>query len=756
MSNPGWAAFAAGISLLLLLPFLPDESYVALAGLALLVLSLRLRFLRVPAWLLLGLAWGVWHARAYLEDRIPQAWEGRPLTVEARIVGLPHPSAHGRLGIRVLPLRTSSQGLPLPGARYWELTGEPADFRPGDVWVLTVSLKRPHGSVSPNAFDLEEWLMSEGVTATGTIRQARLLKAGNWSMDRWRLSIRERFQPLIIDKPDAAIALSLLTGDRAEIDDDRLRLYQSAGISHLLAISGPHVLLFAVAVAGALRWLAGRRPVLFRRMPFQRWQWPVLLAAAIAYGCLAGASLPTMRTLVMLALCVLARMSGREADAWSVLWRALALVLFWQPLSVHAAGFWLSFGAVALIMLWGGIRRRGSALMQAAGLQLYLFLAMLPLGLLFFGQVSLIAPLANAVAIPLISVLVVPLLLAGLMVGYGWHHAGMACWYWAGCLLERLDDLLAWMTTHGAGLFYWRPGPVALISLSLALAMFLAPRRLALRAPATFLLLPVVFARPLPERGELRMAVLDVGQGLSVVLHTRSHSLLYDTGPGPLAGRDVVLSYLYGAGIRRLDRLVLSHNDLDHTGGAAEVIRGIPASEVVYSALPEAYRPGLESRQQFCRQGQHWDWDGIRFRVVSPGPSLAGAADNNRSCVLHVQGEGFSILLTGDIETPAEQALLGSGEDLRADVLVLPHHGSNTSSSPAFLQAVQPRLGIVSAGYRNRFGHPAARIVERYRSARIPLDSTILSGTLDYRFAPGGHIDRESWRTGRHYWRNSS
>ncbi|HEX5277154.1 MAG TPA: DNA internalization-related competence protein ComEC/Rec2 [Fluviicoccus sp.] len=755
MSSPACAAFAAGVALLLFLPVLPDAAIPALLGVACLVLSLRIRQLLVPAWLLLGSAWGIWHASAYLADRIPDILEGSPLSVQVRIAGLPEPTAHGRISIRVKPLRSHDTFRHFPAGRQWVLNAPAADYRPGESWLMTVSLKRPHGAASPDAFDYEEWLMSEGITATGIVRKAQRVSFGTESVDAWRLRIREQFTPLIADKPEAAIALSLLTGDRALVSDDLVGMYQAAGISHLLAISGPHVLLFAAGMVSLLRLLVGLRPAIYRQLPFSRWQWPVLLLAALAYGALAGNSLPTRRTLVMLALCAMTRMAGRETDAWAVLWRSLALVLLWQPLSVHAAGFWLSFAAVALIMLWDGRRQPGGSLRQAASLQGYLFLAMLPLGLLFFGQVSLVSPLANAAAIPLISLIVVPLLLVGLIAGFGWTDAGMACWYWAATILEGLGQWLAWLVGEGQALLSWRPGGAALLFLTLALLVWFFPRRLVPREISLALLLPVFLVRQPPAPGELQMAVLDVGQGLSVLLRTRHHALLYDTGPTPLAAQGVILPYLYGAGIRKLDRLVVSHNDLDHTGGADKVIRTMPVDSVFFSAPPEGYRLRPDSQRYFCRAGMSWQWDGVSFDMLGPVSARPDMTDNNRSCVLKVGGQGFSVLLTGDIEAAAEQALLDSGANLQARWLVLPHHGSKTSSTPDFLKAVSPQTGIVSAGYRNRFGHPAPKVVARYRLLGIPLESTVTSGSLVYTLRPGGDFVRQEWRPGRHYWHNS-
>jgi competence protein ComEC len=251
------------------------------------------------------------------------------------------------------------------------------------------------------------------------------------------------------------------------------------------------------------------------------------------------------------------------------------------------------------------------------------------------------------------------------------------------------------------------------------------------------------------------MTVLDVGQGLAVVLQTRRHNLLYDTGPTPMAGERVVLPYLTGAGIRKIETLVLSHNDSDHTGGAEGLMRRLPVDRLLYSALPEGYQPDDRTRQAFCRAGEGWQEDSVDFRFLSPGPGLSGAADNNRSCVLRVSGPGFSLLLTGDIEKETEAALIDEGALEPVDVLVLPHHGSKTSSTAAFIEALHPRRGVISSGYRNRFGHPSPVVVQRYREAGVALDSTIPGGTLVYEWMPGHPMTLYRERDRRHYWRIS-
>jgi competence protein ComEC len=750
MVKMGWPAFAGGVSLLLAFSSLPDPRWLVCGSLLGLLVGIYQPIARQAGWLLLGLAWGVWQAGQYQHRLIPVALEGQSMEIRARIDGLPLPAPHHRIRVRIIPEQLG----PWPSGQMWEMNAPAGDYRPGDLWRFKVSLKRPQGSASPGAFDLEAWMMSEGVTATGIIRSASRLTSGRGGIDRWRLDIREDFAALALDKPEAGVVLALLTGDRALVPETVNELYQATGISHLMAISGPHVLLFAWAVCWFFRRVVSCFPRLYRYQPLPGMHWPLMLLAAIGYGALAGFGLPTVRTLVMLAVCTVARLGGRQPDSWAVLGQSLGLVLLWQPLSVHAAGFWLSFGVVALIQLFAGWKSRQPSWWQAVRLQFWLFAVLAPITLLIFGKLSLISPLANLPAIPLVSFVVVPLAIGGLLIGSAWSAAGEACWYWATCVVEALNRFLHVLIDSGPEVIRAAVTPLTLVFLAGTVFILMAPRRMTPRLLALFCLLPVLLRTSAIPHGHLRMAVLDVGQGLAVVLQTRQHVLLYDTGPSESVGERVVVPYLDYAGIRRLDRLVLSHNDLDHTGGATPVIAAVPVREVLFSALPETYRPAVESRQDFCQAGTAWQWDGVDFLILSPGSGMGQLKDNDRSCVIRVSGAGYSVLLTGDIEAVAERGLLQHADALRSDVLLLPHHGSQTSSTAAFIAAVRPGLGIVSAGYRNRFHHPDKRVVGRYRLAGVPLVSTVESGTLRYEWGPGGFIHRETWRGGRHYWQN--
>lgn len=787
--NKWLLGLAAGLMLLTVLPALPPLWLCISAAAVLLVLALRWRRLLPLAALALGLCWSVWQAGQALAARVPHEWEGQNLWVKGRVVDLPVSSMPAGVRFRFQPTCVRSKTMPACQAAdgLWQLSSREAlPVRPGEVWSLAVRVKRPHGSVSPGSFDSEGWLLEEGVSASGYVVQGHREAAGSWSMDEFRLRVRERFQdefsrtrvvavpahasadddepaaPAVhiehVVEPEAGVQLALLTGDRALVPQDSWALYSRTGITHLMAISGPHITLAGLVVAFFLRRLLGRFPRIALRFPIPELCLLAGFLVSIAYSFLAGLGIPTERTLLMLAVGVWAVWRRRELPAFAVLLRALVLVLLAQPLAVQAAGFWLSFGAVALLMLlaWS---IPGEAVWREFGrTQMIVTLGLLPLTVAIFARVSLVAPLTNLVAIPLVTFVVVPLGMLGLLADSVWHAAGVFFWHLGIWTLQGLDWGLAQMAAWSWAAVSWSLPPLAMLSLVLAITCLLLPRGLPGRWLALFFLLPVIWARqPMPE-GSWRFALLDVGQGLSVVVQTRNHILIYDTGPafgpGADAGGRVVLPYLHWAGARQVDTLVLSHDDLDHTGGARSVIEGIPVTREL-GAWPASVS-SLSTPHEPCAAGQDWTWDGVHFEVLFPWPGLELKGDNNQSCVLRVEGAGHTLLLPGDLEKPGEMQLVEQDAGyLHADVLVLGHHGSATSSSPAFLTEVSPQVALVSAGYRNRFHHPSAKVIDRVESMHLPWLSTVDSGALIYDFRsgqPGLPVPLAWRRAAGHYW----
>ncbi|MES1944333.1 DNA internalization-related competence protein ComEC/Rec2 [Salinisphaera sp. PC39] len=622
----------------------------------------------------------------------------------------------------------------------------PPALAPGDCWRLRLRLSAPRGSLNPGGFDYEAWLWRERIGATGYVREAeRCADDATAPLARWRHAAAGRIAAALDGDPVTGLVQALSLGERGDITDDQWRVLRRTGTTHLFAISGLHVGLIAAAVFLGLRravpWLYPRpRPAALTVAA------AAAALAATGYALLSGFDLPARRALIM-TLAVLAAVLLRRRTAPSRLLAVAALaVLAADPFAVLAPGFWLSFGAVAwLLYLAGGRGRPGPAFWLR--LQPALALALLPLTLYWFGEASLAGAVANAVLIPAFAVLVPAVLLTVL--------AALALPALAGPLLAALAVVLdagwrllaALADVPGAYLVLPTPGLPALVVALAGAAWLLAPRGVPGRWLGVLGLLPLLLGPPAPAHGGFRLTLLDVGQGLAAVVRTAEHTLLFDAGPRYRTGFDtgaaIVVPYLRSQGVRRLDRLVLSHGDIDHRGGVA----------AVRAALPVAATLGVDQAAP-CRDGRRWTWDGVEFRVLHPGPG--DWRGNDASCVLSVTGPGGRVLLTGDIEAPAERRLLAAhGESLRAAVLVVAHHGSASSSSAPFLAAVAPDYALVPAGWRNRWGFPAAAVRQRLREAGAEVRVTGAQGALRVDVDPvDGVAAPRAWRAqAARFWR---
>jgi competence protein ComEC len=726
------------------------------------------------AGLLLGYAWAALLAHQTLARELAPADEGRDLTVVGIVDSLPSRFDQG-LRFNLLVERTETPGTTVPPrialSWYADRRGEsslPSDIKPGERWRLTVRLQRPHGNANPGGFDYEAWLLEQGIRATGYVRiddRNEKLDAFvprlNTLVERSRAVLRDRILGRLRDKQYAGVIVALVIGDQRGIDQSDWQVFNRTGIGHLISISGLHITMIAgLAALGASS--------LWRRSFFTAAQLPLKLPAqkvaaltgaliALLYVLLAGFGVPAQRTLYMLSVVALALWTGRLSGVTHVLCAALGVVVVLDPWAVLWPGFWLSFGAVAVILFGGhgrvGPRETGlKANLQMAGqTQWSVTLGLVPLTMLLFGQVSLVSPLANAVAIPLVSFIVTPLALLGSLLPdplCGWlllaAHATVAA---LACVLAYLSALPAAV---------WRaPAPqlwVFLLALGGTLWM-LMPRGWPHRWAGAAAWLPLLLQMPEhPAPGAFRVTAFDVGQGMALLVETPRHRLLYDTGPGYAPGADagsrVLLPYLRMRGIGALDGMVVSHSDSDHTGGALAVLgelkvgwlaSSLPASHPIARAAP---------RHLHCAAGQRWQWDGVRFEMLHP--AAASYADpvpkaNARSCTLRITNGHTAILLAGDIESAQEAALVRTSADgLQANVLLAPHHGSGTSSTLAFLQAVHPSLGVFQVGYRNRYKHPKKEVYERYGQLGIERLRTDEMGALTLDFDTGVHS--QSWR----------
>ncbi|MDD5271715.1 MAG: DNA internalization-related competence protein ComEC/Rec2, partial [Methylovulum sp.] len=631
-------------------------------------------------------------------------------------------------------------------------------IKAGQIWTFTVKLRQPHGTLNPGGFDYERWLFTEGIGATGSVRpypKPLLLAQASWRtpIALWRQAINDRLSALPIKPEHIALLKALTIGFGNDISPAFWDIFRQTGTTHLVVISGSHIGL----IAGLVYWLVAR---CWAWTAYLAWSPPrvaamAALAAGIFYAALAGFSVPTQRAVVMLAVMMLAIICQRPVRPFHTLALALFVVLVYDPLAVLLPGFWLSYFAVAVIVYAiSGRLGQPHYLSEAIRINGYTSLGLSPLLLFFFQQVSLCAPLANMVAVPIISFLLVPLALLATLLLFVYAPVAQVLITALDYLLQGLMWVLAWFA-HWPWATINQPQPSwwALLLALVGLAWLLAPRGLPARFLGLVLLLPLLLpSRQKLHPGELKMTLLDVGQGLSVVVQTAGHWLVYDTGAKFSAqsdsGQQIVLPFLRLHGVAHLDTLVISHGDNDHIGGAVSLLRELPADKLLTSVpqqLPD-YTP------ETCKAGQSWQWDGVEFTILSP-PPLVFTSDNDTSCVMKIDSAYGSVLLTGDIEAKAEIWLLKTyGVQLRAEVLIAPHHGSKTSSTFSFLHTVLPETVLIPAGFQNPFGHPPARTLQRYQEVGAHWLNTADSGAITLDYVSGGNALTSFRQTQARYW----
>lgn len=736
------------------------------AAAALALLSRRAGFVPRTLWWWTWIAWwagaGFLVATAWahvrLADALAQEWEGRDIRLRGVVARMPQQHADGtqRFLFDVEAVATPSAQVPGRIALTWYAGSGAAttQLRPGQRWQLTARLRRPHATANPHSPDLERWYLERGIRAVGYVRPApaRLLDAavprpGYW-VERLRAAVRARLQSDLAGVPVAGVLSALAIGDQDAIAPRQWQVFSATGVNHLMSISGLHITMLAAMAFALTRRIWARVPCLALRIPSQRAAMLAGIAVGAGYALVAGFGVPAQRTVLMMAVMGAALWSGRPVRGRDSLALAALVVVAIDPWAAVSPGFWLSFGAVSIILyVAGGRLRPGNWIAQWGRVQWAITLGLVPLLLALFQQVSLISPIANAVAIPAVSLGVVPVTLAGLLVP-GDLLLGAAAQFmqWTWLLLEALSGYpLATWSRHA-------PAPWVLAFGLAGVAWLLAPaglpaRWLGLTACVPLMLLPP--GRPL--HGEVWLDVLDVGQGQAVLVRTHRRALLYDAGPSfrgeTDAGARIVVPHLRGTGVRRLDALVISHDDRDHSGGAASVLAALPVARVLSSARGYGER---------CTRGMRWTWDGVEFALLHPDDAdynQQRRRDNDLSCVLHVRSAHGSVLLSGDIEAAAEGALVRrDAAAVRADMLLAPHHGSTTSSGQDFLRNVQPAIAIFTVGYRNRFGHPAQAVLQRYEQANARTWRSDRDGAVHLRLQASGTVV-DSWRAkGARYW----
>lgn len=721
-------------------------------------------------WLMAGalLGWGLTGARAvaYQGGALDPVWQARDVQVVGRVASLPQLDEQSERFEFVLE-SAQHQGRPLALPRrvqlsWWALSPERRVVA-GERWAFTVRLRRPHGLFNQHGFDRELWWWERGLLAVAQVRDGpsgaapKRLGMTPWHPIEWaRQQWVQRIEHRVPSAREAGLLAALAVGDQNAIAADDWTLFRITGVAHLMSISGLHITGFAWLATALLGWgwrRAGRHwPALLLRWPAPGVaNWGGLLLAVV-YAGLAGWGVPAQRTVCMLAVAVALRASARQWP-WPVAWLAvLGVVVVLDPWAMLQAGFWLSFVAVALLMLsprpamvhgvalW---RRAPAALGRMVAEQSRLTLALAPLTLLLFGQASVVGLLANLLAIPWVTLVLTPLSLLGAVLPWAWDAAAWA----AGVLLAALSPLAQWpMAQLVRPVVPWPMGAMAVFGAALAVMRW----PMSWRVAGVLLALPaLLWSPPRPAPGQFEVLALDVGQGSAVLVRTAGHSLLYDTGPrwGPTsnAGERVVVPALQARG-EVPDMVVVSHRDSDHAGGSAAVA----------AAWPQArWRSSYdEDPARRCVAGQRWQWDGVSFEVLHPSAQdheQARLSTNAMSCVLRVSAGGRAAWLSGDLDADREVRLALARPELRADLLLAPHHGSRTSSHPALLNVLQPSLAIVQSGHLNRFGHPAPVVLQRYQERGVRWVNTPDCGAARWRSDRPEAIDCDRVRL-RRYW----
>ncbi|MEY4495662.1 MAG: hypothetical protein RL744_726 [Pseudomonadota bacterium] len=797
------AAFIAGGSLLLFLPAVPEywpwicitAIFVSLSGVCINYSFTQYRYassvLLTACCFTLGFAWNAHYAQSRLAHILSTEYEGKDLVLEGRVNALPQSSPGGAkfsfevdqafLGKELIASFPPQVYLSWQPA--WRNPQDVPEVIPGQRWEFKVKIKKPYGSLNPYTFDFERWSFHQDFGASGSVRSGRLLLEKDigftefaLAMEYQRWKLRKKIQRLLpMDARYGGVIAALVMGDQNAIDQEDWRVFNATGIGHLISISGLHVTMLAGfgAMLASLVWRRNTLPLL---IPVRKVAAAAGLLTAFVYAWLAGFQIPAQRTMYMVGVVAFALWSGRSPRAFDIWWWALFLVLLIDPMAPYTPGFWLSFGAVAAILYamqesdgllglptgkeleLGWKHRVTQALREACRVQAVVTIALLPLTLYWFYQVSIVSPLANAIAIPVVSYIVTPLAIAGALLP---DFIGKWLLIPAHATMDVLALMLAWMADWRWAIA-WSSQPAwwAILLSTFGIVIAIRPGSIKeswVSRAFGLALCATLFVRPITNsnlvKGEFRASVFDIGQGTAVLIETKTKRLLYDTGPiqgKDNAGQRIILPYLRGRGINHIDRMVISHSDSDHIGGAASLLKEIgfdsmmgslPSTNALLSNLEDRKIPALP-----CRFGQRWSWDEVDFHIWHPNELTVFEDQHPRkpnevSCVLEVRNQLTSFWLTGDVERQGEaeiterltQTALNHLKD-KTLIFMAPHHGSKTSSSQELLTRLSPDEAFAQNGYRNRYGHPHPMVTARYQSMGIPFYQTPNTGAQIWEF----------------------
>jgi competence protein ComEC len=699
--------------------------------------SLRFLWLLVASFLYASL-----HIYLQIEQRPATAIVNKKITLTGKVLNIPsyRASYRGKSARFVFKPQQIDQFPRLPEQIRLSWNTPPDNLKAGQQWQLRVKFKPAHGFQNPGGFDYERWLFVKGIQATGYVvndANNRLLGENSFSINRLRQDINRWIGRHCQDCRYSGLLQALSTGYRGDISTKQRSLFQNTGTAHLIAISGLHIGIIAAFVF-FLTHRMWNMQFYKTRLSRSDFCWTLSWIVVLMYSLLSGFELPAQRAFLMFSVLGLMNFLRLPLNLLNSVMATLVAVLIFSPMAVLSESFWLTLCAMGII-LFGGflLQHEHSRWRQLLTIQLLFSLLFIPLTLIIFGQIQSASFLANLLAVPLVSLVVVPvnfILLSLFWLPDSW--LSLAYTLMDG-LIGLLVDYLHLLLKLGLQAIeldvvnIWR-----LVLLLIWLFLLLLPQGI-LRIRGWLMLLPVVFAWP-SSRGNgelLALTVLDVGTGNAVVLQTREHSLIYDFGPGNRSGFSVgewvIQPFLRYQGISQVDQIIISHNDQDHSGGLYSVVKNFKQVPVL-SGTPESVRqrfPELQSIRD-CHDIKPWRWDGVDFEFLMTEKDTT-KSDNNRSCVLRISLNDQHILLTGDIESVQERLLLNSfGEKLKADILLVPHHGSLSSSTPEFIDSVSSRHVIFSTGYLNHWRFPKPEILRRYQKTDAHLYRTDQDGAI--------------------------
>ncbi|MDO5667209.1 MAG: DNA internalization-related competence protein ComEC/Rec2 [Alcaligenaceae bacterium] len=775
--------------------------------------SLRRHLLRSSCCLLvflMGMSYATWRAEYRLADYLDLTHDDRVSRLVVEISDLVNYGDHYlQFDARVLASKPAD-GIPRKVRLRWSfgafvgpyqkpqpLSEAMPEIKPGEIWEVSALLRRPYGALNPGQSDMLSYRFANNHRAIGNIKgqPKRLDERGQWRWSimvaRIRHDIRHQLNHYAGDKRYGAVMIALVMGDQAAISQDDWTLFNRSGLTHLVSISGTHITMLS-SLASLLVFLLIRRcqfagKLFAERIAAQRLAALVGILVAFFYCQIAGWGVPAQRSFFMLLIFFANWLFALQWSIQMILVLAALVIIFIDPWAVLSVGFWLSFGAMlVLVMLLKeilkveGFKQKTFFFVRSwVKTQLAVFLGLAPLLALLFNQVSLISPLANAYAIFLIGTIVTP---ASLLLAFSSYFEFPAIFNQS--LADAIHYLLYVTLELSAKLAGWSYALLDVAALSLwtvILALFaiftLFVARFSKWSTLSLLWLVPIFmgfsSKQQISSGEWQAYVLDIGQGSAILLSTKEHNLLFDIGPRTSyeieATNRVIIPALRALGINHLDYVVVSHSDLDHVGGFSELVSQISVGHVYSSfrldhwlskeesIFHKDYRPRNPNlRAEACLSGQEFHLDGVSFRFVWPNAEeimpLAAKSANEASCVLLVEGRFHKMLLTGDIDRAVEAELLAARLLPVIDVVVVAHHGSKTSSSMAFIKQVNADIAIAQAGHYNRYQHPDKQVVSRWLEAGSDFYNTIEEGAVMIRSTALGLLHRSERAKRKRYW----